>query len=359
MRNELPESKRPIRDLIRRLIKAPAALAILWPVLLVMGGYMAWHRWGAQHVAAGLGGIRVESIQISDPPKYVRSDVVGSVYNDTAMSTLSLMDRTATSKIASAFLLHPWVRDVLSVRKLPGGVVDVRLDYRMPVAMARVFKPQYSANEKYYLPIDGEGVLLPSEEFARSETRDFIHIEIPGADSNNRPGTKFGDRRVEASAALAQMLTPFREQAAIKSIEVVGDSRFSDAPQLAIVTTDGRHFPWGNPPGMEAPGEATAEMKIQTLLKADGSEAVDLRMARPQNRLPPLAVDAECHFKSCTDRIEVAAARRRLRSQQFPCECDRTTWAVVTLSLRLVLTLLRSIGPIPCARSNSVFLGCD
>ena len=283
MRNELPESSnRPIRDLIRRLIKAPAALAILWPAVLVLGGYLAWHRWGAQHVAAGIGGVRADAIQVSDPPKYVRSDVIGSVYNDTAMGGLSLMDRTATSKIAAAFSMHPWVRDVLSVRKLPGGIVDVRLDYRMPVAMARVFKPQYASNEKYYLPIDGEGVLLPSEEFARSETRDFIHIEISGADSNNRPGTKFGDRRVEAAAALAEILVRFREQAEIRSIQVVGDPRFNDVPQLEIETSDGGHFQWGNPPGMEAPGEATAEMKIQTLLKADASETLDLRMARPR-----------------------------------------------------------------------------
>jgi hypothetical protein len=283
MRSEQPESNRPIRDLIRRLIKAPAALSILWPAILILGGYIAWHRWGAQHVAAGLGTVRSESIQVTAPPQYVRSDVVDSVYNVTAMSGLSLMDRSATSKIAAAFSMHPWVRDVLSVRKLPGGVIDVRLEYRMPVAMARVFKPQYAAHEKYYLPIDGEGVLLPSEEFARSETRDFIHIEIPGVDSNNRPGTKFGDRRVEAAATLAELLTPFREQAKIKSIEVVGDLRFVETPQLEISTTDGRRFPWGNPPGLEVPGEATAEMKVQTLLTLDASETLDLRMARPRS----------------------------------------------------------------------------
>ncbi|KAA1262330.1 hypothetical protein LF1_48940 [Rubripirellula obstinata] len=282
MRNELPESNRPIRDLIRRLIKAPAALSILWPAILILGGYLAWHRWGAQHVAAGLGGVRAEAIQVTEPPMYVRSDVINSVYNDTAMSGLSLMDRSATSKIAAAFSMHPWVRDVLSVRKLPGGVVDVRLDYRLPVAMTRVYKPQYASSEKYYLPIDGEGVLLPSEEFARSETRDFIHIEIPGVDSNNRPGTKFGDRRVEAAAALAEILKPFREQAEIRSIQVVGDSRFNDVPQLEIETTDGRRFAWGNPPGLEAPGEATAEMKVQTLLQADKTATLDLRMARPR-----------------------------------------------------------------------------
>ena len=282
MRNEVPESNRPIRGLMRRLIKAPAALSILSPAILIIGGYIAWHRWGAQHVAAGLSGVRADAIQVSSPPQYVRTDVVAAVYNDTAMAGLSLMDRTATSKIAAAFSMHPWVRDVLSVRKLPGGVVDVRLDYRKPVAMARVFKPQYPEHQKYYLPIDGEGVLLPSEEFARSETRDFIHISIPGADSNNRPGTKFGDRRVEAAAKLAGLLSPYAQQANIQSIHVVGDQRFTVVPQLEIRTKDGRTYAWGNPPGEESAGEATAEMKLQTLLDPDAGQTRDLRMARPR-----------------------------------------------------------------------------
>ena len=282
MRSSDPESGRPIRDTLRRLIRAPTALAVLWPAILIIGGYIGWHRWGADHVAANFGSIRPEAIQVTEPPTYVRSDVVQDVYNDTAMGGLSLLDRTATSKIASAFSMHPWVRDVRSVRKLPGGGVEVRLDYRQPIAMARVFKPQYTENQRYYLPIDGQGVLLPSEEFARSETRHFIHIHVPGADSNNPPGTKFGDHRVESAAALAELLSPFREQAKIKSIEVGGDPRLTQVPQLELTTTDGRRFFWGNPPGVEEPGEATAPMKLQTLLSSEGEETLDLRMARPR-----------------------------------------------------------------------------
>ena len=45
MRSPNPEQPhRPIRDLLRRLIKAPAALSVVWPVLLIVGGYIAWQR---------------------------------------------------------------------------------------------------------------------------------------------------------------------------------------------------------------------------------------------------------------------------------------------------------------------------
>ncbi|TWT54299.1 Cell division protein FtsQ [Rubripirellula amarantea] len=279
MRSEEPESNRPIRDVLRQLIKAPAALAIIWPAVLILGGYLAWHKWGSQHVAQQYFGVELSAIQVTPPPSYVRSDVAKSVYQDTAMDGLSLLDRTASAKIASAFSMHPWVRNVSSVRKLAGGTIDVRLEYREPVAMTRVFKPQYADHEKYYLPVDGDGVLLPSEEFSRSETRDFIHINVPGADSNQRPGSRFGDSRVEAAAKLAEVLAPFREQVGIKSIDVGGDPRLSEVPQLELTTHDGRRIWWGSPPGFEPPGERTTEMKLHTLLSPERDTVSDLRMA--------------------------------------------------------------------------------
>ena len=172
MRSANSEKPRPVRDLLRRLIKAPAALSVLWPAILILGGYVAWHRWGAIHVAKQYGGIDPTLIQVTDPPSYVRTNVVKSVYRDTAMEELSLLDRQATAKIASAFSMHPWVRKVVSVRKLPGGVIDIRLEYREPVAMVHVFKPD--PNRYWQLLFSRRwrwGCLLPTSEFARGRNK--------------------------------------------------------------------------------------------------------------------------------------------------------------------------------------------
>lgn len=281
MRSPEPESTRPIRNLMRRLIKAPAALAILWPAILIVGGYVAWHRWGSVHVAKNYCGIEPTSIQVSDPPAYIRTNVVTTVYRDTAMEGLSLLDRHATAKIAAAFSMHPWVRNVVSVRKLPGGMVKVRLEYRRPVAMVQVFKPGGNDKVKYYFPVDGDGVLLPTSEFSRAETRQFIHIEVPGVYSTNAVGTPFGDSRVEAASKLAEVLTPFQEQAHILGIGVYGDPRQVPVPQLELTTTSGGRLFWGSPPGEELPGEPTVEMKLRTLLSMGGDQNADLRMASP------------------------------------------------------------------------------
>ncbi|TWU56537.1 hypothetical protein Poly51_24480 [Rubripirellula tenax] len=280
MRSPEPETKQPIRDLLRRLIKAPAALSILWPALLIVGGYVSWHRWGTEHVAKNFHAVNVEQIRISPPPDFVRSDIVQTVYRDTAMDGLSLMDRQATAKIASAFSMHPWVRGVISVRKLPGGDVDVRLDYRQPVAMVQVYRNIKGVRDRFFFPVDAYGILLPTSEFTRAETKGFVHIDVPGADSTNAEGMPFGDFRVEAAARLADVLMPIREQSGLETISVTGDSRRVQVPQLEITTrNETRHF-WGSPPGMELPGEPTAEMKMQVLMAIDGTKPTDLRVAR-------------------------------------------------------------------------------
>lgn len=281
MRSPNSEHPRPIRELIRKLIKAPAALSVLWPVLLIVGGYAAWHQWGSVHVANQYSGIDPTMIQVTEPPKFVRSNVVKSVYRDTAMEGLSLLDRQATAKIASAFSMHPWVRKVVGVRKLPGGAIDVRLEYRNPVAMVHVFKPDQSDTRSYFFPVDADGVLLPTGEFARAETRNFLYIEVPGVYTTNPIGTAFGDTRVEAAARLAAVLAPHRETIQVRSIGVYGDPRQVEVPQLELTTQNGTQIPWGSPPGAELPGEPTVDMKLQKLLSADASQVSDLRLTRP------------------------------------------------------------------------------
>jgi hypothetical protein len=280
MRSPEPDNPRPIRDLLRRLIKAPAALAFVWPVLMIICGYVSWQHWGADHFATQFSGVDMTQIQINPPPSHVRTNVVKAVYRDTAMESLSLMDQQATAKIAAAFSMNPWVRKVVSVRKLPGGEIDVRLEYRAPVAMVLVFKSDPEDKQSYFLPVDGEGILLPSSEFSRAETKQFIHIEVPHLYASNRfVGTPFGDFRVESAARLAAVLTPYREQLQLHSIGVLGDPRQNEVTQLELTTQTGTRIPWGSPPGEEADGEPTTQMKLRTLLS--GQSNSDLHVATP------------------------------------------------------------------------------
>jgi hypothetical protein len=170
---------------------------------------------------------------------------------------------------------------VIGVRKLPGGGIDVRLDYRVPVAMVHVFKPQQNDTRSYFFPVDEEGVLLPTSEFATADTRNYLYIEVPGVYTTNPVGAAFGDPRVEAAARLAAVLAPHRESAKLRSIGVYGDPRQMEVPQLELTTQSGSRIYWGSPPGGEASGEPTVEMKLRRLLSSDVSQLTDLRVAAP------------------------------------------------------------------------------
>ncbi|WP_442506909.1 cell division protein FtsQ/DivIB [Novipirellula sp. SH528] len=280
MKSNREDRPRPIRDMIRRLIVAPASLSFIWPVLLIVGGYVAWDRWGAEHVATQFYGVQLENIYITEPPTYVRTDITSTVFRDTALDQLSLLDVQATAKIASAFSTHPWVNRVISVRKLPGGKVDVHLDYRRPVAMVLVVKPDQSDSRNLFIPVDSSGIVLPMLEFASSEIFDYIHIEVPSVYPTGVVGGLFGDSRVEAAAGLAGILSPVREQAKVRAIGVHGDARQNNVPQLEITTTDNRRLFWGSPPGLEEGGERTVEMKLHALMSGEEITNGDLRLAR-------------------------------------------------------------------------------
>ena len=273
--------RRPIRHLLRRLLKAPAAFSILWPALLLIGGYWAWHHWGADHVGRQYYGIDPALIEVTEPPEYVRAEITDAVYQDAALRNLSLLDPQATAKVAAAFAAHPWVRRVVSVRKLPGGVVDVRLDYRRPVAMVEVVirPPHPDQGKPGFFQIDADGLLLPPSEFSQADIDHYLHIVVPDAYPTGGVGTPFGDLRVEAAARLAAVIANHRDQCQLVSIEVQGDPRLTPVPQFEITTRDGSRFFWGSPPGQEMPEERTAATKLKLLLNgaAAGSDLSDAR----------------------------------------------------------------------------------
>lgn len=259
-------SRLPIRHLLQRLIHAPAVLALLWPVLLVVGGYLAWHRWGAEHVSRKFYGLDLAMIHVTERPEHITTDIIDVVYRDTQLDQLSLIDPAATARIASAFASHPWVSRVVAVRKLPGGKVDVHLQYREPVAMVFVISRHPDVPGRSFFAVDQEGVLLPTTEFSREHTMRYLHIEIPDVYPTGGVGSSFGDPRIVGAAQLAALLGPYREPLNLRSIQLHDSSRMSPVPQYQLVPHDGEPIFWGSVPGREGPGEPKADLKLRELL---------------------------------------------------------------------------------------------
>lgn len=260
-------SRLPIRHLLQRLIHAPAAMAMLWPALLILGGYVAWNRWGAENLAQKFYGLDVELIHVTHRPEHISTDITQIVYRDTKLDQLSLIDPAATARIASAFSSHPWVRKVVAVRKLPGGQVDVHLQYRVPVAMVFVISRHPEISGRSFFAVDEEGVLLPTTEFTREHTMRYVHIEIPDVYPTGGVGSTFGDPRIAGAAKLAALVGPHRETLDLRSVQLHESSRTAPTPQYQMVTHAGESIFWGSSPDQEVYGERKADEKLREMLK--------------------------------------------------------------------------------------------
>jgi hypothetical protein len=271
------EPSPPSGGILQRLIHAPGMWAMAWPAALVLGGYFAWQSWGANHVSRKYYGIDPARIHVTQRPEYISTDIAASVYTDTRLDQLSLLDPAASARIASAFSVHPWVRRVVAVRKLPGGEVDVHLQYRRPVAMVFVISRHPEIKGRSFFAVDDEGVVLPTTEFSREETTKYIHIEVPDVYPTGGVGSSFGDSRVTGAAKLAALVEPLRVSLKLKSIRLSASSRTSPVPQYEFLSSDGREFFWGSPPGDELYGEPKSDVKIRQLASAaiDNSAAVE------------------------------------------------------------------------------------
>src|SRR5262249_14312117 len=144
-------------------------LAIVIAAALAGGAYALWQQVGRRVEGGPEYRLRPTQIEITPTPPRIPARIRGEGGRRKAMNgTWWRLKKELTVDIMNAFRLHPWVAKVQRVSKSPSGVVQVDLFYRQPAAMVEV--------SGGVLPIDTEGVVLPSEDFTREQARDFPRI---------------------------------------------------------------------------------------------------------------------------------------------------------------------------------------
>ncbi len=227
--------------------------------------------------------VEADKIEITSPPPWIHSDVKAEVVRNASLdNSLSVLDDQLTVRIAQAFTLHPWVARVTRVSKHHPAGVTVELIYRQPVAMVEVTGG--------LLPVDGDGVLLPSEDFASADAARFPRIcEIKTVPIGPQ-GTRWGDARVGAGAKLAALLGD--EWKTFKLARIVPTTppagvRSGDDISYEIYSQAGTRIIWGHAPGSERPGDPLAADKLERLRRyvatngslegSSGPQVLDLR----------------------------------------------------------------------------------
>lgn len=276
---------RPITRILWRP-KLWGALALVFCV--GAAGNLAWKHYLPAIARHPQYQIAAESVQITPPPPWIRSDVRAEVLRDSSLvGKLSVIDdhEQLQKRVRDAFTFHPWVAAVGTIKiDLPASLV-VELQYRRPIAAVETVDNATVS----YLPIDPQGVRLPDADFTDFERRSLPRISgVTGVPS---VGDRWADERVLNAADLAARLSDVWGQLRLVEIvpsmhaQVRGDASFF---AFEIMTSGGTRIVWGAAPGREQDAaESPFEAKRKRLLEyaathgkldsIDGPKSVDVR----------------------------------------------------------------------------------
>lgn len=209
--------------------------------------------------------LATSDIEISPPPHWVPHDLAEQATRRAGLpAELSLLDPEVTRRVAAAFEQHPWVKGKVRVTTSVPARMNVSLEYREPVAMVRVTQGGKSG----LFPIDADGTLLPSADFAPAEIAKYPVIENISKPPASAEGAVWKDAGVFGAARLAAELKPHWESFGFQSIlvPVNSDRQLSwDDLSFQFGTRGGSRVIWGRPPGAKHPGELPADKKIERI----------------------------------------------------------------------------------------------
>ena len=245
------------------LMVAAAAVAI---------GWMAWSRLGDRVRGHRDLVLHPEAIHLVGQAPWVTTDLQAEALRDASLDEgLPLDDPELVRRLARAFAMHPWVREVVSVTVRHPASAKVEIRCREPVAMVSV--------PGGLLGVDAQGVVLPSGDFTSESAATYPKIVGAGSGPQGAVGFPWGDPLVEEGAALAAAIGP--DWAARSLVECRPMGKGSGSRAWELLDADGRVIVFGSAPGHEQAGEPTAALKLSRLraIPADAKETrIDLTM---------------------------------------------------------------------------------
>jgi hypothetical protein len=226
-------------------------------------GYVLW-RQVREHVLAGSEyQVDPNKIAVTPPPPWIHSEIKAEVIRDASFDgPLSILDTELTVRMATAFAAHPWVAHVERVSKRYPSGLDIVLSYRKPVAMVEV--------QDGALPVDVEGVVLPTADFSPAEAEPYPRIGEILTTPGGAVGARWGDPCVTGAAQIAAALA--NDWSALKLFRIVPAGRKTGGRGgveygFALYTHAGTRIEWGRAPSTDLPGEVPVGEKIARLKK--------------------------------------------------------------------------------------------
>lgn len=258
-----PAKKVAAGSSIFSLLFARGYREIFLSAILLIGGIvglrLAWDRLSGSLATDPRYQVTAEQIVVTPQPAWIHADVKAEVIRDSSLSQLSLTDPKCAERVGQAFAMHSWIERVVRVEKQYPSRIVVEVAYRSPIAAVEVA----GSGTAGLLFVDAAGILLPSQDFAENQTRNFLRIDAGRTAPSGVEGMPWGDAKVVKGAAIAAALGErFKDLSLYK---IVATTTSTGNEQFELQTRDGGRIIWGHAPASEPLGEPTASSKIARL----------------------------------------------------------------------------------------------
>lgn len=221
--------------------------------------------------------LEADAIEVRGVAPWVMGDLKREALRAASLNDpLPLDDPELSRRLARAFDMHPWVRRVVRVDLVHPARAVVEVACREPAAVVAV--------QGGLLAIDGEGTVLPSDDFTPEAAARYPRIEGITTSPQGPEGTPWGDPVVEEAAALAVAIGPEWADLGLASCrpDLPGGRR-----SWVLTDGNGRTIRFGSAPGREVTGEPSAAAKVARLQSlAEGRDDVDLTATTPAAPAP-------------------------------------------------------------------------
>lgn len=254
------------------LAQRKAGLGVVLVIgLAIVAAGIAWQRFGTDVRSGSDYVLTPEHVTLYGQPAWVKADITAEALRDASLDgRLPLDDPELARRLARAFDVHPWVRSVDRVEVVSPAAARVTITCREPVAMVRVAGG--------LLPVDGEGVVLPSDGFTSEEAAQYPVVAGVSSLPQGPAGAAWGDKAVEEAVAVVSVTLPEWQPLGLVECRCEGKA---EKHRWQLINTAGVAIAFGSSPGHEALGEPGMAAKIAALqrLAARGpvEDPVDLR----------------------------------------------------------------------------------
>ena len=272
-------------DILDRLMaKLSLRGALLHPATLYLGSsalvlFLAigcWQRYGHRVTDQAAMTLTPEKIHLTAQPTWSRTDLKQVVLGDTAHRAYvapSIMDTTLVPRTVSALRSVGWIENIDRVQKSKSGL-EIDLTYRQPVAVVEIIAAAEKGRKRakpQFLHIDrtatlmGGGFTNPAEDFLR------ISIHQPMYMDQLIAWSSWQDSRIQAAAAISDAVKDVWKPLGLYRLMTwrdrsnASDRRIPFQLWTKMGQPRGVKIIWGNAPGLELPGEASAAQKIEAM----------------------------------------------------------------------------------------------